>query len=195
MRFTLMFFAGAVSLFPLFVGPFFLPLYATAIGLSASTGSILVAVFNLSSALGRVVFGFGADKVLGSINSMLLCLLVVGGGTLVIWPISHSVGPLAVFAIISGFFGGAFFSLMPGVLSSIFGTKRLGVVFGMIVTSWSPGYLAGSLVAGIILQASGSETDPKSFIPAIIYAGVTSLAAAFLVLGESSFTSNLLIHC
>lgn len=93
-RFTLMFCAGAVSLFPLFVAPFFLPLYCTAIGISSSTAALIVSGFNLASALGRIIFGFGADKVLGSINSMLLCLVVTGVSTLVIWPFSHSVLPL-----------------------------------------------------------------------------------------------------
>lgn len=73
---------------------------------------------------------------------------------------------------------------MPGVTSSIFGSSKLNVVFGMIVTAWSPGYFAGASVAGVILQRSGVETEPTSFIPAIMYAGVTSLVAAFLILGS-----------
>lgn len=40
----------------------------------------------------------------------------------------------------------------------------------------------GTLIAGYILTASGPESDPKSFIPAIIYAGTLSLLASLLVL-------------
>lgn len=39
----------------------------------------------------------------------------------------------------NGFCAGGFFSLMPGVLSTLFGSKNLRVVFGMILTSWIPG--------------------------------------------------------
>lgn len=81
---------------------------------------------------------------------------------------------------------------MPGVTSTVFGSSRLSVIFGMIVSAWSPGYLLGASVAGVILQKSGVESDPKAFIPAIIYAGVTSLVAAFLILGKFFSFSNLL---
>ncbi|KAJ1559387.1 hypothetical protein HK405_010825, partial [Cladochytrium tenue] len=43
-RFTLLLVGYAIALFPLFVPPFFLPSYATNIGLSTSTSSLILAV-------------------------------------------------------------------------------------------------------------------------------------------------------
>ena len=68
-RFVLLFFAGAVGTFPLFVPPFFLPLYATSIGVSSSTAAALVAAFNGSSAIGRIGAGFLSDRI-GPLNTL-----------------------------------------------------------------------------------------------------------------------------
>lgn len=54
-QFIVLFFAGAFATFPLFVPPFFLPLYSRSLGLSSSAGAGLVAGFNFSSAVGRLV--------------------------------------------------------------------------------------------------------------------------------------------
>lgn len=141
--------------------PFFLPLFGNSIGLSTTTSSFLLAGFNLASALGRICFGLTADSLFGSVNSMIISLFTVALTTLVIWPFADSVGPLcvssriperwrranhsllprhrAVFAVINGFCAGGYFSLMTGVVSSLFGSKRMPVVFSMLISFWAPG--------------------------------------------------------
>lgn len=76
-RFVLLFIGGAVATFPLFVPPFFLPLYSTSIGLSSSTAAALVASFNFSSALGRIGCGFLSDRW-GPLNTLAGSLLLNG---------------------------------------------------------------------------------------------------------------------
>lgn len=98
------------------VPPFFIPLYASSIGLSSLTGSLLLgqwarlfhscscvlteacgslaAGFNLASAAGRICCGLGADVMLGSVNAMVLCLAVCGFSTFVIWPVATTLPPL-----------------------------------------------------------------------------------------------------
>lgn len=58
MPFCCLFLAGAVGTFALFVPPYFLPLFAHSIGLSASTGAGIVAAFNACTAIGRFGAGF-----------------------------------------------------------------------------------------------------------------------------------------
>ncbi|KAL3959209.1 hypothetical protein ACCO45_007371 [Purpureocillium lilacinum] len=96
-RFLLIFLAGAVATFPLLVPAFFLPLYAHSLGLSASAGAGLLAGFNFSSALGRVLCGLMSDR-LGPLNTLLATLVASGAGMLVLWPASTTLGPLALFA-------------------------------------------------------------------------------------------------
>lgn len=118
--FLLLFLAAAIATFPLFVPPFFLPLYAGSLGLSPSwvvvaphcrasnradfclrsAGAGLVAGFNFSSAVGRLACGFMCDK-LGAVNTLLFSLVISAGSMLVLWPLSDSIAPLVAFAVIN----------------------------------------------------------------------------------------------
>lgn len=139
-RFLIIFFAGAVATFPLLVPPFFLPLYSTSIGLSSSTGAGLLAGFNFSSAVGRVLCGLFCDKI-GALNTLFLCLALNALTMLVIWPVSTSLASLTIFVVINGVANGGFFSTMPTVVGNVFGSQRVSVAMGMIVTGWAGGYL------------------------------------------------------
>ncbi|GAA5973947.1 hypothetical protein JCM11641_001235 [Rhodosporidiobolus odoratus] len=161
LRFILLLVGTSVAVFPLFVPPFFLPLYGSSLGLSASTSSLILAGFNLSSAAGRIAFGLGADSLFGSLNSLVII----------------------AFSVINGFCAGGMFSLIPGTLSSIFGSGALPVVFSMILSSFAPGYFLGAPIAGYLLQAFGGEQGGyAAYRPAIFYSGGLSLFAALCVL-------------
>jgi len=101
---------------------------------------------------------------------------------LVLWPVSDSLAPLIAFVIVNGAANGGFFSTMPTVVGSVFGSVRVGVAMGMIVTGWAGGYLMGSPIAGYLLAAYGGEHGTlKAYHPAIFYAGSMSLGSAVLV--------------
>lgn len=106
----------------------------------------LVAGFNFSSAIGRLCFGFLSDKI-GPVNTLFISLLLSAVSMLVIWPVSNSLAPLVVFVIINGAANGGFFSTMPTVVGTVFGSQRMGVAMGMIVTGWGGGYLMVSIMS------------------------------------------------
>jgi MFS family permease len=181
LKFTLLFLTGAVATFPLFVPPFFIPLYSNSVGLTSSTGAALVAGFNLSSAFGRIGFGLICDSI-GPIHALFLSLFLSAISMLAIWPVSQSLGPLTLFVIIGGAANGGFFSTIPTVVGSMFGTSRVTVAMGMIVTGWAGGYLLGGPIAGYILAAFGGEQAGfEAYRPAMYYSGSMSMAAAILV--------------
>ena len=159
------------------VPPFFLPLYAGSLGLPSYIGAALVATFNFSSAIGRIVCGAMGDKM-GPVNCLLISLLVSAISMLALWPISTSLAPLIVFTIINGMSNGAFFAIIPTVVGSVFGSARLSVAMSMIVTGWAGGYLMGAPIAGYVLEASGGEKGGfEAYRPAIFYAGSMSVGA------------------
>ncbi|GAA5934047.1 uncharacterized protein JCM15063_000540 [Sporobolomyces koalae] len=181
-RFCFLLLGTSIALFPLFVPPFFLPLFATSVGLSSTTSSYLLAGYNLSSAGGRIAFGLFADSLLGSLNSLLLCLAMVTISTLAIWPFAMTIAPLIIFAIVNGFCAGGLFSLMPGVITSLFGQSKLSVIFSMLISAWSFGYFLGSPIAGYLLQAGGGpEGGIAAFRGAIWYAGGLSAVSTGLI--------------
>lgn len=76
---------------------------------------------------------------------------------LIIWPISTSLGPLIIFVIVNGMANGDFFSTMPTVVGNTFGSARVSVVMGMVVTGWAGSYLLVILLAVVtcvVLQKS-----------------------------------------
>ncbi|EGX92297.1 monocarboxylate permease [Cordyceps militaris CM01] len=180
-NFTLLWLCAAVGNFPIFVPPFFLPLYSQALGFSSSTGAGLVAGFTLSSAIGRIICGFCCDRF-GPVNVLLASLLLSAFSMLVIWPVSQSITPLAIFCILNGVSNGGFFSCTPTVATSMFGSQRVSVVMGMIMTAWAGGYLLGSPIAGYLLEAFGGASGGlKAYRPAMFYAGSLALISAILL--------------
>ncbi|KAM0490554.1 hypothetical protein ACHAP8_011459 [Fusarium lateritium] len=179
--FIAIFLAGAIATFPLFVPPFFIPLYSKSIGLSSNIGAALVAGFNFSSALGRILCGLLCDRI-GAINVLLLSLVLTGLSNLVIWPFSTTLAPLIPFVILNGMANGGFFSTMPTVVGSVFGPSKVSIAMGMAVTGWAGGYLMGSPIAGYLLDAyGGSDSGFRAYRPAMYYAGSLALAAAGIV--------------
>lgn len=150
-RFVLIFFGGGLATFPLFVPPFFLPLYTDSLKMASSVGAGLVAAFNFSSAVGRLLCGFASDKV-GPLNTVFSSLLLSALSMLVLWPVSDSLGPLVAFVIINGMANGGFFATMPTVVGNVFGSARVSVAMGMIVTGWGGGYLLVCLRLSILTQ-------------------------------------------
>ncbi|KAJ5126708.1 hypothetical protein N7448_007487 [Penicillium atrosanguineum] len=179
-RFAVLFAVGAIGTFPLFVPAFFLPLYTNSLGLPSSAGAGLVAAFNFCSAIGRLSCGFACDK-LGSLNTLFLSLLLSALSIFVLWPVSTSIGPLVAFVVINGAANGGFFSTMPTVVGNVFGSARVSVAVGMIVSGWLGGYLLGAPIAGYILNASGGQAGGVgAYRPAIFYAGSMATAATIL---------------
>ncbi|KAI1381992.1 MFS general substrate transporter [Hypoxylon crocopeplum] len=180
-RFNTIFLCGFIATFPLFVPVFFVPLYAESFGIPSLGGAGLVAAFQFASFIGRLGGGALAD-ILGALNTLISSLVLNAISMLLIWPLSTSIGPLIVFVILNGAANGTFFATMPTVLANLFGSARLSVAMGMVVTAWTGGYLLGSPIAGYILNATGDKDDVHSYLPTIFYAGGLSALALALSL-------------
>jgi MCP family monocarboxylic acid transporter-like MFS transporter 3 len=192
------FVAGAIGTFALFVPPYFLPLFAQSIGMSPSTGAGLVAAFNACNAVGRFLAGMLCDKI-GPVNMFLITMLLNATSMLAIWPVSNTLGPLVLFAVINGVANGSFFTTLPTVVAGMFGPGRAAVAMTMTVTGWSAGYLMGAPIAGYLLQAGGGSQDgdpvkgSEVYRPAIFYAGgVATVSAAFVLFTRLKMTKTII---
>lgn len=118
--FTAMLVAGAISTFALFVPPYDLPLFAQSLGLSSTTGAGLVAAFNAFNAVGRFAGGPLWDKV-GPTNVFVVRMILNAVSMLAIWPVSNTLRPLLAFAVLNGMANGAYLTVFPTVVASVFG--------------------------------------------------------------------------
>jgi OFA family oxalate/formate antiporter-like MFS transporter len=142
---------------------------------SIDLGFVLVAVLALGNASGRVVAGLVADK-LGGIRTML-GVFVLQAAMMGLLAISATPLALVPVAAVVGFCYGANLSLFPSTTAGYFGTKNLGVNYGLVFTAWGVGGVFGSLTAGSIVDSTGSYG-----VAYTIAAGLC-LAAAALTFG------------
>ncbi|EJT71754.1 hypothetical protein GGTG_11008 [Gaeumannomyces tritici R3-111a-1] len=179
-NFFLIFLASGIAVFPVLVPPFFTPMYAQAMGHSSSVGAGLVAGFNFSSAVGRIGTGLLCDR-LGALNALIISTAVNAASMLALWPASTSLPPLAVFVVVNGLSNGGFFAAMPTVMGNTFGSARVAIAMGMVVTGWGGGYLMGAPIAGYLLAAyGGADNGLQAYRPAMFYAGSLALASTAL---------------
>ncbi|KAG5972517.1 hypothetical protein E4U58_006519 [Claviceps cyperi] len=162
---------GAIGCFPLFVPPYFIPVFARSVSSSASTSLIALTVWNLASAFGRVFAGYSADSFLGTMNSMVVSLFLSGVSNLCIWPFVDSLGLLVLFAIVNGVGSGSFFSLFPLALTTTFGASNVMSILPIMWQAWMFGFFLGTPIAAGIYSLSAHVSDLASNRPATYYAG------------------------
>ena len=80
---------------------FSLPNYANYVGLTASQGTIIGAVFQLGQMLGRPVIGYNSDTF-GRLNMAIATTVLAAIFSLAIWIPAHSFGVLVFYAIVQG---------------------------------------------------------------------------------------------
>jgi MFS family permease len=129
----------------------------------------IVAIFN---GLGRIFWGAISDRI----GRNMTYVSIFGLQVIVFFVLAnlHSLGAVLVaFAIVLLCYGGGF-GVMPSFNADYFGTKFLGINYGMIITAWGFGGIVGPIVAAKVKDATGS------FSGALIPVAVMLLVAAIL---------------
>lgn len=198
--FVLLFLAGAIGTFAVLVPPYCMPLFAESIGLSSTTGAAMAAAFNAASAVGRIGSGVLSDKV-GALNVLFASTALLGTSMFVVWPFASTLGVTVVFVLLCGIAVGGFLSMIPTSVGHLFGSARMSVTMGMILTGWTGGYTMvsfnnqpsqkkihadcmtqGAPVVGYILEASGGSGNGLApFRPAMFFAGSLAFASTILI--------------
>ncbi len=117
-------------------------------------GFILVAVLAVGNAGGRIIAGMVSDK-LGRTRTMLLVFLSQAA-VMALLAKATSFTLLLAGAAAVGFNYGSNLSLFPSTTADYFGTKNLGVNYGLVFTAWGVGGVFGSMVAGKIVDITGT---------------------------------------
>lgn len=145
-KFLLIVAGTAVSCFPLFIPPYFIPIFTRSMGYSNEIAIVVLAGWNLASTVGRVLGGYTADALLGPLNSLIVCLLFIGLSSLVVWPLASSVGIFAIFLVFNGIGCGAFFSLVPPAIGAIMGPENTLGILPILWTTWFCGFFFVSTI-------------------------------------------------
>jgi OFA family oxalate/formate antiporter-like MFS transporter len=144
-------------------------------GLPAAIAGAAVGVLALFNGAGRIVWGTASDK-LGRSRAMMLMFILQGAMMFALMSMGSTALLLAVAAAWIGFNFGGNFALFPSATADYFGTKNVGVNYGLVFTSYGVAGIVGPILGGRVFDITGS------YLYAFIPAGAACMIAAVIAL-------------
>jgi len=173
-----------------FLPSIYLPTFASHLGLSPSTGSLLVALLNGAAVFATIIMGMLIDRF----HVTTVILLSTIGATLsvfVLWGLSTALPLLVVFSIMYGFFAGGFVSTNAGIIKLVKGLDQSADV-GMMLGVTSAGRGIGSVLSGPLSEAllrggswkGAGKGYGSGFGELIVFTGITAAVGGMSFFGK-----------
>ncbi|GEJ56474.1 L-lactate MFS transporter [Anaeromyxobacter diazotrophicus] len=144
-------------------------------GNTVTIGFVFVALLACFNAGGRIVAGVVSDYVGRVVTIGLVCVLQALA--MFLFSSFTTVAGFVVGAAVVGFSYGACLSLFPSTAADKWGTKNLGMNYGILFTAWGVGGVVGPMLAGKIADATGSYAAAYNVAGALV--AFAFLLAAF----------------
>lgn len=116
--------------------------------------SLVVPIYAVGNAFGRILAGTVSDKLGRTRTLFLFCLSQAV--VMALMPQATSGALIIIGALAIGVNYGSNLSLFPSTVADYFGSKNFGVNYGFVFTAWGIGGVFGSMVAGKIVDMTGS---------------------------------------
>ncbi|XP_069756711.1 monocarboxylate transporter 12-B [Narcine bancroftii] len=151
--------------------------YAVSAGVNQKQAAFLMSILGIVDIVGNISFGWLMDRGCLKKYRKYCYILTTGldGLSSLFIPILTSFPLLVPYAILYGYFDGAYVSLIPVVTSDIAGNAFLSSALGIVYFIHGIPYLIGPPIAGWLVDATGNYT------------------AAFLVSGLSMIFSSMMV--
>ena len=139
--------------------------------LGTDAGFMLVALAAIANAIGRPAAGVISDKF-GRGKTMMF-LYILQAVVLFIFSSFSSFTTVLLGAMVIYFSYGSMLSVYPSACGDNYGTKNLGMNYGILFSAWGAGGTVGPMIGGFIADSTGSYS-----LAFTIAAGMVLLAAA-----------------
>jgi MFS family permease len=130
-------------------------------------GFVFVALLAAFNAGGRIAAGVISDYIGRVVTLGIVCIMQAT--MMFFFPSFTTIGAFVVGAAVVGFSYGACLSLFPATTADQWGTKNMGLNYGVLFTAWGVGGVIGPTLAGRIADTTGS------------YAGAYNIAGMLLM--------------
>lgn len=144
-------------------------------GLTASEAATVVGVLALFNGAGRITWGFVSDRI-GRQKTMLSMFALNATVMFLLREMGRTIPLLATAAATVGFCFGGTLAIFPSATADSFGTKHLGVNYGLMFTAYGMAGIIGPVVGALIHDLSGT------YVYAFIVAATLSVISAALSL-------------
>ncbi len=129
-------------------------IYATDMGISATSAANILAAMLGASAVGRILMGTAGDRW-GNRTAMFMCFVLMT--VAMFWlQVAHETWMLYFFAVVFGSGFGGLIALLVPTLAELFGLTSIGVLFGATIFGGQIGEAIGPLLSGMIFDTTGS---------------------------------------
>ena len=154
-------------------------------GNTLQTGFVFVALLATFNAGGRVIAGVISDYIGRVITIALVC--IAQAIAMFFFAEFTTIGGFVLGSAVVGFSYGACLSLFPATAADNWGTKNLGLNYGILFTAWGVGGVLGPTLAGRIADATGSYAGAYNFAGVLLCVAV---ALAMFSYVEVSFDAS-----
>jgi len=130
------------------------------------TGFLFVALLAIFNAGGRLVAGVMSDYI-GRMKTILL-VFISQAIIMFLFGRFSTITAFVVGSAVVGFSYGACLSVFPATTADHWGTKNLGLNYGIMFTAWGVGGVFGPILAGKVADATGSYTTAYMISAALL---------------------------
>ncbi|KIX98652.1 uncharacterized protein Z520_05953 [Fonsecaea multimorphosa CBS 102226] len=145
--------SNLVHSFALYLPFIYLPSYATALGYSASTGAVVLALANVAQVFGEIGFGRLSDKV--NVHSLVFCSAAAASlAAFLIWGFASSLAYLIIFALLFGGSASGFLTLWPRI-GTMFAEHDASMIYSFLSLGRGLGVISSGPISSALLQVHG----------------------------------------
>ncbi|KAF2275793.1 MFS general substrate transporter [Westerdykella ornata] len=157
---------------------YYIETYCMIIDPTAPIKGYLLPLINGTSILGMILGGLMGDQI-GRLNVLYHMALILGL-LCTMWALSSTVTILVAFAILFGFFSGAYVALVPSAVGQISPDEKLGGRIGAFYSLVAFSSVVGTPVGGLLI----TDHTKGGYQGVILYAGATLSLGGVLMLAS-----------
>lgn len=145
-------------------------------GLSEGSAVGAISVFSASAAAATLLLGILTERV--SSRLMMLLGYMLAASAMFVLIIADTIFEAYLFAVIQGAAAGGINVLAPILLASYYGRWVLGSIYGIVRSAQVVGFATGTLLSGIVYDATGSYRNAfESFLVIAVVSSTLMLLA------------------
>jgi MFS family permease len=154
-------------------------------------GFVFVALLAIFNASGRIIAGVISDKIGRVVTLGIVCIMQASA--MFFFPSFNSIGGFIVGSAIVGFSYGSCLSIFPAATADNWGTKNMGLNYGLLFTGWGVGGVLGPLLAGKIADSTGSYAGAYNVAGLLVMAAFVLAMFSYVEVSVSTETRSVTI--